>query len=73
MRRLLLAVAACVLGLLPGIPSLAQTGSGPKDYPPNLIVQSTGAPDEQLNVAAGLDRGTRPTSSSSPPARPTNG
>ncbi len=88
MRRLLLAVTASVLGLLPGIPSLAPAGpavvqaaqpdqphaaapagglasavpptsSGPKDYPPNLIVQSTGAPDEQLNVAATLDQGTR--------------
>src|SRR5258706_376096 len=35
------------------------TRSGPKDYPPNLIVQSTGAPDEQLDVAAALDQGTR--------------
>ncbi len=85
-RRLLLTVAASVLGLLPGIPGLAPagsavvqaaqpdqpaapvgglagavppTGSGPKDYPPNLIVQSTGAADEQLNVAAALDQGTR--------------
>jgi hypothetical protein len=87
-RCLLLAVAACVLGLLPGIPSLAPAGpavvqaaqpdqphaaapagglasavqptsSGPKDYPPNLIVQSTGARDEQLGVAAALDQGTR--------------
>ena len=87
-RRMLVAVAASVLGLLPGIPSLAPagpavvqaaqpdqphaaapagglagavppTGSGPKDYPPNLIVQSTGAPDERLDVAATLDQGTR--------------
>jgi hypothetical protein len=85
---MLVAVAACVLGLLPGIVSLApagsavvqaaqpdqphaaapagglaaavrSTGSGPKDYLPNLITQSTGAPDEQLNVAAALDQGTR--------------
>ena len=85
---MLVAVAACMLGLLPGISSLtpagsavvqaaqpdqrhaaapasgsagavAATSSGPKDYPPNLIVQSTGAPDEQLDVAAALDRGTR--------------
>jgi hypothetical protein len=83
-RCLLLAIAASVLGLLPGIPGLAPagpavvqaaqpnqphaaapagglagavppTGSGP----PNLIVQSTGAADEQLNVAAALDQGTR--------------
>ena len=87
-RRVLVAVAASVLGLLPGIPSLAPAGpavvqaaqpdqphaaapagglagavppasSGPKDYPPNLIVQSTGARDEQLDVAAALDQGTR--------------
>jgi len=87
-RRMLVAVAACVLGLLPGIPGLASAGpagaqaarpdqppaaspagglvgagppssSGPKDYAPNLIVHSTGAPDEQLNVAAALDQGTR--------------
>jgi hypothetical protein len=87
-RRMLVAVATCVLGLLPGLPSLASAGpaivqaaqpdqqhaatpagsmasavpptsSGTKDYPPNLIVQSTGAPDEQLDVDAALDRGTR--------------
>jgi hypothetical protein len=87
-RCMLVAVAACMLGLLPGISSLtpagpavvqaaqpdqrhaataagsmagavAPTSSGPKDYPPNLIVQSIGAPDEQLDVAAALDRGTR--------------
>src|SRR5215472_13559048 len=68
-RRMLVALAASVLGLLPGIPSLTPTGSAvvqaaqrdqphpaaptgglagadpttnaePKDYPPNLIVQS---------------------------------
>ena len=83
-RRMLVAVAASVLGLLPGIPSLTSAGSavvqaaqldqrhpaapaggapptssGPKDYPPNLITQSTGAPDEQLDVAAALDQGAR--------------
>jgi hypothetical protein len=87
-RCMLVAVAACMLGLLPGISSLtpagpavvqaaqpdqrhaattagsmagavAPTSSGPKDYPPNLIVQSIGAPDEQLDVGAALDRGTR--------------
>ena len=88
MQHMLVAVVACVLGLLPGIPSLAPAGlavaqaaqpdqlhaaapaggmagavpptsSGLTDYPPNFIVQSTGAPDEQLNVAATLDQGTR--------------
>jgi hypothetical protein len=87
-RRMLVAVATCVVGLLPCTPSLAPAGStvvqaaqpdqphpatraggivgavrptssGPKDYPPNLIAQSTGAPDEQLDVAAALDQGTR--------------
>jgi hypothetical protein len=87
-RRMLVAVAACVFGLLPGVPSLAQTSpavvqaaqadqphaaapggglagavqpisSGPTHYPPNSIVQSTGAPDEQLDVAAALDQRTR--------------
>ena len=87
-RRMLVAVAAAVLGLLNCIQGLAQTSpavvqaaqpdqrdpaapagglagtvqstnSGPKDYPPNLIVQSTGAPDERLDVAAALDQGTR--------------
>ena len=58
-RHVIAAVAACVLGLLPGVPSLAQTSSGPKDYPPNLIVRSTGAPDERLDVAAALDHGAR--------------
>ena len=87
-RRMLVAVAASVLGLLTCIQGLAQTSpavvqaaqpdqrdpaapagglagtvqstnSGPKDYPPNLIVQSTGAPDERLDVAAALDQGTR--------------
>ncbi len=88
-RRMLVAVAASVLGLLPGIPSLAPAGpavvqaaqpdqphvaapagglagavpptsSGPTDYPPNFIVQSTGAPDEQLDVAATLEPGHAP-------------
>ena len=66
-RRMLVAVAACVLGLLPGVPGLAPAGSaavppassGSKDYRPNLIVHSTGAPDEQLDVAAALDQGAR--------------
>jgi hypothetical protein len=49
--------AAAPAGGLAG--AVPPTGSGPKDYPPNLIVQSTGAADEQLNVAAALDQGTR--------------
>jgi hypothetical protein len=39
--------------------AVQSTNPGPKDYPPNLIVQSTGAPDERLDVAAALDQGTR--------------
>jgi hypothetical protein len=61
-RRMLVAVAASVLGLLPTggiVGAVPSTSSGPKDYPPNLIVQSTGAPDERLDVVAALDQGTR--------------
>jgi len=61
-RRMFVAVAACVLALLPAggiVGAVPSTSSGPKDYPPNLIVQSTGAPDERLDVAAALDEGTR--------------
>ena len=87
-RRLLVAVAACVLGLLVGIPSMAPTGpaiaQAAQPYPPHAAataggmagavlrtgqgltpdllddaVRSTGAPDEQLDVAAALDRGAR--------------
>ncbi len=87
-RRLLVAVAAAVLGLLPGVQGLAPASpavvqaaqpdqpdaapptSGPSDTAPptatgsthDLLddaVVSTGAPDEQLDVAAALDQGTR--------------
>jgi len=87
-RRLLVAVAAGVLGLLPGIQGLApaspavvqaaqpdkpdavpptsgtsdvapSAGSGPTHDLLDDAVVSTGAPDEQLDVAAALDQGTR--------------
>jgi hypothetical protein len=48
--------AAPAGGIVGAVPP---TSSGPKDYPPNLIAQSTGVPDEQLDVAAALDQGTR--------------
>ncbi|MBV9545133.1 MAG: hypothetical protein JOY61_12250 [Chloroflexi bacterium] len=87
-RLLVVAVAASVLGLLPGVQSLAPaspavvqaaepdypdtapsasgrpdsgppTSSRPRHDPLDEAVQSTGAPDEQLDIAAALDQGTR--------------